>query len=210
MTSPEPCVDLACRSRLASARSLSGPKLTEPPGGVLVWLIVGLEMVTFGIGLAVFLRMKVAEPMVFRAGREGLHWEFALVNTLFLITGGWVMANAQHRLREGDPRGAGRYMVFAIAFGMAFLVGKGIEYAAKINQGMGLHHDSFHTIYWLLTGFHYVHVIVAVVLLAAMAWGLGRPGGAGARLENVESSAVFWHMCDLIWLFLMPIIYLLP
>jgi nitric oxide reductase NorE protein len=173
-------------------------------------MIVFLELLTFGIGLIVFLRFKAAEPASFRHGQAGLGQVPAFVNTLILLTGGWLMANALDRIRERRVFDARRAMGLATAFGVAFLIVKGWEYAKKLGQGLDLHHDSFHTMYWLLTGFHYLHVVVAVILLGAMAWGLRCGECTGEHATNIESSAVFWHLCDLIWLLLMPVIYLIP
>ncbi len=173
-------------------------------------MIVFLEVLTFGIGLIVFLRFKGAEPASFREGQAGLARLPALLNTVFLLTGGWLMANAMDRIRERRVSDARRQMGQAAAFGVAFLMVKGGEYAGKLGQGLDLHHDSFHTMYWLLTGFHYLHVVVAVILLVAMAWGLRRGQCTEEQATNIASSAVFWHLCDLIWLLLVPVIYLLP
>ncbi len=192
-----------------SARSHS-PELFDPPGGLLVWMIVFLEVLTFGIGLIVFLRFKAAEPTVFREARSHLGQVPALVNTLVLLTGGWLMARALDRLRETSIPAARWRMSLAAAFGVAFLIVKGWEYAAKLRLGLDLHHDTFHTMYWLLTGFHYLHVLVAVILLVAMSRGLRQGACTEEQATNIEASGIFWHLCDLIWLLLMPVIYLLP
>ena len=181
-----------------------------PPGGALVWMIVFLELLTFGIGLIVFLRCKAAEPQVFRDGHAGLGQVLAFVNTLLLLTGGWLMADALDRVRARRVSDALRGIGLAAAFGLLFLLAKGGEYASKLGQGLDLHHDTFHTLYWLLTGFHYLHVVVAIILLLAMAWGLRHGECTEEHALNIEGSAVFWHLCDLIWLLLMPVVYLLP
>lgn len=185
-------------------------RIFSPPGGILVWLVVLLELATFGAGLVVFLRSEMAEPGVFREGRAGLGRGFALVNTLLLLSGGWVMAEAVERVRSGRVCEARRGIWKAAAFGVAFLGVKGWEYTRKLDLGLGLHRDAFHTLYWLITGFHYLHVAFAVGLLLAMGWGLRRGECRGEQVANIESSGVFWHLCDLIWLFLVPVIYLLP
>ena len=86
---------------------------------------------------------------------------------------------------------------------------KVVEYAEKIGHGMGFGDDSFFTMYFALTGFHLIHVLVAVVLLAFMARGICRENYHRDEHQDVESSGIFWHMCDLIWLLVYPIIYLL-
>jgi len=185
------------------------PRIEEPPGGLLVWLIVGLEVITFGVGLAVFAAESTAQAAVFRRGREELNQGIALANTLILLTGGWCMANSIARLRGGEVRAAGRWIVGAMVSAAFFLGLKSCEYADKIGHGHGLHADSFYTLYWLLTGFHFLHVAAALVILGLMARGIRRGDYTAAHHEDVAGSGVFWHLCDLIWLLLYPIIYLL-
>jgi nitric oxide reductase NorE protein len=98
----------------------------------------------------------------------------------------------------------------AIITGAAFLVLKSVEYAEKLNHGSGFGDDTFFTTYYLLTGFHFLHVAVAVCLLGVMWSGIRRGHYHRDDHQDVESSGVFWHLCDLVWLLLYPIIYLLP
>jgi len=188
----------------------SRPKLFEPPGGLLVWLIVWVELLTFSIGMGVFLVQKNHDPEVFRNGQAELSRTLAFLNTMVLLTGGWWMANAMAVLKAGHPARATRWLAGSTLAGVMFLVLKGSEYATKLSRGYDLHHDAFFSLYWMLTGFHFLHVLVAVVLLAVMWRGLCQGKYTQASHEDVESTGIFWHMCDLIWLLLMPVIYLLP
>jgi len=181
----------------------------EPPGGILVWIIVFLELLTFSAGLVVFVVQGNQEADAFRAGRALLNQPIALANTLILLTGGWCMANGIATLRRGHRVHTARWVGGAICTGLAFLLLKGCEYAEKIQHGVGFGDDAFFTLYWLLTGFHFLHVVVAVVLLIVMWCGVRRGKYHRDYLQDVESSGIFWHMCDLIWLLLYPIIYLL-
>lgn len=183
--------------------------LWEPPGGILVWLIVFLEIITFAAGFIVFTVQARNETAVFAAGRAALNQPLAFTNTLVLLTGGWCMATALLRLRAAESRAALRWMAGAIASGAAFLALKTIEYSEKIAHGAVFGSDSFLTLYWLLTGFHFLHVFAAAVLLSFMWRGVARGRYHAGRCEDVESSGVFWHLCDVLWLMLYPIIYLL-
>ena len=178
----------------------------KPPGGILVWIIVFLELITFGAGLVVFVVQSRQETSSFQTGRALLNQPVALVNTLILLTGGWCMANGIAALRRQRCIHAVRWVAGAIGTGVAFLVLKGSEFAEKIQHGVGFGNDSFFTLYWLLTGFHFLHVVVAVVILIFMRSGIRSGNYHRDHLHDVESSSVFWHMCDLIWLLLYPII----
>ena len=89
----------------------------------------------------------------------------------------------------------------AILLGAVFLVLKGSEYADLFAQGIGTETHAFYTFSFLLTGFHAAHVLAGMVLLAVVGW-LGTP-------KAVETGAAFWHMVDLVWVLLFPVVYLL-
>ena len=182
--------------------------LWNPPGGILAWMIVTMELVTFGAGFIVFATLEHRDQAAFAAGRALLHQPIALANTLILLTGGWCMAMGLDRLRGGGPAAATRWISGAVACGLAFLVLKGFEYADKLAHGHVFGRDTFFTLYWLLTGFHVLHVLVAVVLLAVMARAIRRGRYGPHDCEDVEASGVFWHLCDMLWLLLYPVVYL--
>ncbi len=119
----------------------------EPPGGLLVWLIVLLELLTFCVGLIVFVVQSQAEPAIFQHGRASLNQAIAFANTLILLSGGWCMANSLTRLRGGDSASAGRWIGGSIISAAAFLGLKGVEYWDKLAHGHGLHTDRFFTLY---------------------------------------------------------------
>jgi len=82
-----------------------------------------------------------------------------------------------------------------------FLIIKGMEYAGKAGDGIGWDTHPFFTFYYLLTGFHAAHVAAGVLVLLLVAW-------QDAPL-NIEAGTAFWHMVDLVWVLLFPVIYLL-
>lgn len=193
----------------AAAAAVRREQTLEPPGGVLVWMIVGIELITFAAGLGVFVAEGRSAEASFRAGRDLLNQHLALANTLILLTGGWCMAECLASLRRGARRAAGSWILAAIATGVVFLALKSFEYAEKIGLGARFGDDPFFTLYFALTGFHFLHVLVAVVLLAIMERAIRRGAYTRDDHADVEATGIFWHMCDLIWLLIYPVIYLL-
>ena len=185
------------------------PEWTEPPGGILVWMILLVEVLTFAMGLVGFLVQASEDSEMFQAGRASLSQPIGMVNTLVLLTGGWFMTHVISSLRAGKIPAAQKWIAMTIGSGLLFLVLKGFEYAGKLEHGHTLNSDTFFMLYWLLTGFHFVHVAVAVVILLVMRRGIRLGHYTQTKHEDVESSGIFWHMCDLIWLLLYPVIYLL-
>ena len=179
-----------------------------PPGGLLIWSLVLMELITFGIALIAFLVSGRQEPEIYQQARAHLNPLYGTANTVFLLVSGYFMAIAVQHFESGRIAQARRGVFFAMTGGGLFLVLKAVEYREKIHAGLILGHDTFFTYYWLLTGFHLMHVLVGLVILATLARRL-RPTATPLNSEDFEAGAVFWHMCDLIWLLLFPVIYLL-
>lgn len=182
--------------------------LFYPPGGILMWIIIFLELFTFGIALIVLVLNSKEDPSLFHQSRLGLNTTFGAINTVFLLTSGFFMATTVHLVKENKIIKASFFLKLTILGGLLFVVLKGIEYYLKINAGYTLGFNSFYTFYWLLTGFHVIHVIVGLVILLFMYSGFNRHNSENT-IEDVEAGATFWHMCDLIWLLLFPILYLI-
>ncbi len=180
-----------------------------PPGGILIWMIVFIEMMTFMIALAVFVVQRSANIELFQESQQLLNKHFGVINTVFLVTAGFFMANALHKLKLGDSKASARNINVSILLGFSFLALKSYEYFDKITHGVGLDHSDFFMFYWLLTGFHFIHVLAGLVILIVLKFYIKKGYYSESNHEDVETGAVFWHMCDLIWLMLFPILYLL-
>ena len=179
-----------------------------PPGGILLWIIIYLELLTFGMALVAMVYYGKQEPEVFHNSRQLLNSTYGMLNTIFLLTSGFFMAVTINELHKNNRQKAQKYLVLTIVFGLFFLGLKSIEYYDKIEAGLGMGYNTFFSFYWMLTLFHVIHVIVGLVILVSVYFGI-KKDDSSTKLEDVEASAAFWHMCDLIWLLLFPIIYLL-
>jgi nitric oxide reductase NorE protein len=87
-----------------------------------------------------------------------------------------------------------------VALGAGFIALKIDEYSDDLARGLDIETSSFFTLYFLLTGFHLLHVALGIAILGVVAW--------RARAADIETGAAFWHMVDLVWLLMFPIIYL--
>lgn len=179
-----------------------------PPGGILMWIIIFLELFTFGMALVAFAYYGRQEHEVFHQSRLQLNTTFGVINTVFLLTSGLFMAAAVQEFKENNTRKSSFYIKLAMLGGLLFLVLKSIEYYHKIEAGISLETNMFFNFYWLLTGFHVIHVIMGLVILGKTNYGIKKKN-SNIILEDVEACAAFWHMCDLIWLLLFPVLYLI-
>lgn len=179
-----------------------------PPGGILLWIIIFLELFTFGMALVAMVVYSKDEPEVFHSSRLLLNTTFGLVNTVFLLTSGFFMAKSVESFKANNSKKSSLYLKLTMLGGFLFLGLKSIEYYEKIEAGLSIGHNTFFSFYWMLTLFHVIHVLVGLVILSSVYVGLHKKK-SNLELEDFEASATFWHMCDLIWLLLFPIIYLI-
>lgn len=177
-----------------------------PPGGILMWIVIFLELITFGMALVAFVYYGAEEPEVFHQSKLQLNPTIGAINTIFLLTSGLFVANAIHFYKEGNIKKTTFFFKLAMLGGLLFLFLKSFEYYTKIENGITLDTNTFFSFYWMLTGFHIIHVLIGLVLLFITEKNISKNK---ADLEDVEASAAFWHMCDIIWLLLFPIIYLI-
>ena len=182
---------------------------SNPPGGILVWLLIILEVFTFLGASLVFLYYRGNNLPVFIESQEHLNPILGTVNTILLITSGYLMAVSLVYLRNNDNKKSAKLMLWGVLLGVLFLVIKGFEYYTKIEVGIGFSHNMFFTFYWMMTGFHFIHVLFGVGLLTYMQRAIKNNKYNSKDLFDVESSITYWHMCDLIWILIFPILYLL-
>lgn len=175
-----------------------GP-LSSLPGNPMMWILILGELAVFGALFVGFAVARALDPGTFDASQAQLDRVLGGLNTMVLVTSGWLLAIAVRRRASDRPHRA--TMVGAIALGGVFLAIKVLEYGDKIGQGYTLETNSFFQLYYLMTGFHAFHVVAGMVILAIVTrWN---------SLENMETGAAFWHMVDLIWVLLYPLVYLL-
>lgn len=177
-----------------------GP-LSALPGNPLMWVLILSEMLVFAAFFGLFAWLRAAEREVFDASQQFLDPVAGGLNTLVLLTSGLFAALAVQAIDRGETRRCRQWLGGAFALGVVFCVVKVVEYADKLGQGLMPETNTFFTFYYLLTGFHFAHVLFGLGLIALVAWKISH--------DNVETAAAFWHMVDLIWILLYPILYLL-
>ena len=175
-----------------------------PPGGILLWIIIFIEIFTFGMAVVAMAGSSLENPELFHESRLHLNAILGSINTIFLLTSGFFVAQAVHYFKESNFTKTSFQLKLAMFFGLLFILLKSFEYYTKIEAGFLLDTNSFFTFYWLLTGFHLIHVIVGLIILFIINKNI-----TTTKLEDLEASTAFWHMCDLIWLILFPVLYLI-
>ncbi|MCA9001380.1 MAG: cytochrome c oxidase subunit 3 [Planctomycetes bacterium] len=159
----------------------------------------------------VFAYMRQAEFSDFRAAQALLDPRLALANSLILMTSGYCMAMGLFSMRKGSTgsKRAAAWVLMATLLGIVFVIIKSTEYAQKFDLGLTLSSGTFWFFYFFLTGFHFLHVLLGIGFLLWLAKRLARGPLTPELQVQAESCGAFWHMLDLVWILLFPLLYLL-
>ena len=179
------------------------------PGVEGVWALIGADMVVFAVLFASFMAERRHSPGLFEAGRQTLNLNLGGIDTLILLTSSWCVAMAIQSLKRDRIEEVSRYLLAGALTGVLFMVSKSVEYFQKISHGITPATDDFYMWYFVLTGIHLIHVLLGTGLLTFV-WTRSRRGVYGSANAVVpESVASFWHLVDLLWILLFPLLYLM-
>lgn len=187
----------------------SDSRSSYPPGDLAIWIFILAELAVFAAFFAAYAFTRMGEVALFDAYQQTLDRRAALINTLALITSSYFVVHAVAAIREDNRRGCVGWLSAALAMGLLFLVVKGAEYAHHFGAGVRLSTNTFYMFYLSLTFFHFMHVILGMIILAAVAVTAWRGGYSSADHVGVETGASYWHMVDLVWLVLFPLVYVM-
>lgn len=185
------------------------PTTARLPGDLAMWFFILAELTVFAILIIVFAVAQYLDGAGFHAGRAELDLSTALALTLTLLTAGFCAALAVERVRRGQQRYAGVLLGIAVLLGLAHVVLKLAEYHHLAARGLDLEFSTFFTLFWLITGFHFLHVWLGLVILGWMMLRCLRGAYRREALGGLESGALYWHMVDLVWVVLFPLVYVL-
>ncbi|MBB3593748.1 nitric oxide reductase NorE protein [Rhizobium sp. BK529] len=180
---------------MTSIISSDKPRDTDS-GDLLIWILAGSELVAFGALLTAFVIASVLHPEIFAAGKARLPHVLPVINTVVLLTSGWFAAKAAEQ--KAIPRR--RLMLLVAALGGLVFVG--LKCSEYVFEGSSLlAGDPFSQLYLLITGFHLMHVAFGSIILVLVA--------VFPTSENVHLITTLWHVIDIVWLVMFPVVYLL-
>ena len=170
------------------------------PGELILWVLILSELLIFAAGLSAMVGLGLLDPAGFADAQARLDGRMAALNTVVLVTSGLFAAQAERHAAQGNRRAARIGLMLAASGGVVFLAVKAVEYARDIRAGIGIDDHPFFTFYYLLSGFHAAHVVAGVAVLLLVAF--------RAQAAPVQAAAMFWHMVDLIWVLILPVLWL--
>jgi cytochrome c oxidase subunit 3 len=183
-----------------------------------MWLFLFTEFVLFGGLFLAYAAYRSLHPMDFHHGAAELNVWLGLANTFVLLTSSLTMALSISAVRQGRRRHSLAFLAATLVLAGTFLVDKYIEWSAEIARGIypgspGLMEREpgerlFFGLYYTMTGLHGLHVLVGMVVLSVMLFLLAKRRIHQERYIALENAGLYWHLVDIIWIFLLPLFYL--
>lgn len=183
-----------------------------------MWLFLYSEIILFG-GLFVLYAVYYHNyPEFFAEGGRELNRIIGAMNTVVLLVSSFTVAASITAIQRGKARQTVGFLLFSLGCGMVFLINKYFEWGAKIHHDIypnsptmqdaepGL--NMFFSLYYVITGLHGLHVIIGMALLAISLVLVLRGRVNAGRFTMLENSGLYWHLVDLIWIFVFPMFYL--
>jgi nitric oxide reductase NorE protein len=180
------------------------------PGEPGIWVVVLGDMLVFALLFVVELVSRAHDPGAAAASQARLDPGLGAVNTLLLLVSSLLVVGAVRALRTTGAarRLAPPLLVAAMGCGVAFSAIKIVEYSGEVASGATPMTNDFFLYYFLLTGFHWFHLLLGLGVLAVLTIAARRPSLSARGMGYVEGGACFWHMVDLLWIVLYPLLYL--
>jgi len=188
-------------------------KRALPRGDFAIWIIVYVELITFGILFVSYAFARSGDVALFNQSQLLLDQRFGFANTLLLITSSFFVVKAieslQVKKRQKASKLASKWLIGAMSLGGLFLIDKIIEFAGKIEEGINLSTNTFFMFYIILTVFHFMHVLLGLIILFNIQQKAKKGGYTASDISGAETGAIYWHLVDLLWIILFPLIYII-
>jgi cytochrome c oxidase subunit 3 len=185
-----------------------------------MWIFLSTEILFFGVLFAGYTIMRVLHPLGFATASRETDMLLGTVETAVLLTSSSLIALGVRAVKLNQQRTAAWLMAGTASLGLAFLVMHGFEYhkeyAEHLIPGINFSRhgpqapsvELFFFLYYCITGFHSLHVAVGVILIAVLAVRVSHQVYGSQRYTTPELTALYWHLVDIVWIFVYPLIYL--
>jgi len=196
------------------------------------WLFLATEVLLFGGLFAAYIYYHGMYEETFRVCGKMLNWKLGALNTSVLLLSSWTMAMGVRAAQLSKKAACFNWLLITVLCGGAFMVVKYFEYSAKIAHGTlptawfhphgpeaaaleeliakGEHPSMFFSIYFTMTGIHGLHVLIGMIVISWYAAGVARGKYHSGHYLPIDLVGLYWHIVDIIWIFLFPLLYLVP
>jgi cytochrome c oxidase subunit III len=197
----------------------SGHKRDDVSSKMGMWLFLFTEVLLFGGLFLVYMIYRFMYHADFMTASHELNVLIGTINTIVLLTSSMTVAMSITAMQKGDVRLSRRLILLTIVAALIFLVNKYFEWSAKFEHGLfpGMEHYNtlpngerlFFFLYFFMTGLHALHVIVGGAFLLFVVRAIKKNKVNQDRYMLLENAGLYWHLVDLIWIYLFPLFYLI-
>lgn len=184
-----------------------------------MWLFIFTEMLLFGGLFIVYSVYRFQYSDAFHLAAKELSVTIGTMNTVILLISSMTVAMSISAVQLKDKTKSVIFLCLTLVLALAFLVNKYFEWSGKIGHGLypgsqkliefGHGDTLFFGLYFFMTGLHALHIIVGMVLLTVMLFRVVKNSVSHVNYIHLENSGLYWHLVDLIWIFLFPLFYLI-
>lgn len=179
------------------------------PANMAVWILIGAELTEFALFFVIYLVVRSHNPEIFSQGPERLNLLAGTLNTLALITSSYFVARAISAIKMNKPKQTVKWLGASLLMGASYLGIKTWEYFWNAQAGLDSRTDLFYTLYYYLTFNHLLHVMMGMCTLAWVMVRAHYNAYNKDEYQGLESAACYWHMIDLAWIIIFPLLYVL-
>ena len=179
------------------------------PGDLAIWFFILAEMLVFAVFFLAYAFARARNVALFNESQLTLDLNSGALNTVLLITASGFVVLAVHAVKRNHSTTGAGWLAAGMACGLAFLVVKVLEYSAKFGAGITMSTNTFYMFYISLTFFHFMHVILGMVILGVLLVKTKQGAYGSHDYHTLESGAAYWHMVDLLWIVLFPLVYVM-
>jgi cytochrome c oxidase subunit 3 len=184
-----------------------------------MWLFIFTELLLFGGLFIVYAVYRYRNPVAFQLAGEELDFVIGTVNTVILLISSMTMAMSITAIQKNNRRTAIILLGITIFLAVLFMVNKYFEWGDKISYGffpdtatlheLGQGTILFFGLYFVMTGLHALHIIIGLVLLTYILFKIQKNDINSNNYYLLENGGLYWHLVDLVWIFLFPLFYLI-
>jgi len=183
-----------------------------------MWLFLYSEIILFGGLFVLYAAYFYKYPEFFVEGGKELNRVIGAVNTVVLLVSSFTVAASITAIQRKAKKQAIGLLIFSILCGVVFLVNKYFEWGAKFHHDIYPNSETlvsgevglniFFGLYYVITGLHGLHVIIGMILLTISLVLVMAGRVTESKYSMLENSGLYWHLVDLIWIFVFPLFYL--
>ncbi len=182
---------------------------TSIPGSLAIWFAILAEMSEFAIMFVVYFLAKVHNPDLFNEGPTKLNTLAGTINTLVMLTSSFFVVRAVIAMRCSQPVLSARWLWGAVICGGVYLAIKIFEYQWNTAQGLSTETNLFYGVYYYVTFNHFLHVAWGSTAIVWVIFRINTGIYTATEHEGLINIAVYWHMIDLAWITIFPLLYVI-